>query len=140
MGNTAKVRIVRGDRSDAEAVLATLLVPTGPVLLHTGDLITGYTSHLTTSGYSDSTIRRYEQLWRTWLAQHLADQLVTDVDRGMVATALHAMKTAGQSEASIRQADSLISGALDWAARNRSPVTTPRVPSPRRGPYRRQTS
>ena len=57
------VRIVHGTHRDAEAVLATLLVPAGPALPRTGDLITGYLSHPTSSGHSSGTVRRYEQLW-----------------------------------------------------------------------------
>ena len=128
-----RVQIVHGSRGIADASLAVLMVQTAAPSLTMSTLITGYLIHLRVSGYADGTIRRYEQLWRTWLAPQLAGRTVQNIDRAIVSERLHAMTCAGQSDQSLRQASSLVRGALDWAASHDETVANHRS---RRGPYR----
>ena len=131
-----RVRVVHGDRGDASRVLAVLVVEAGGVSLRMNDLVAGYLEHLRAAGYAASTMRRYEQLWRIWLAPDLGRRYVRETSRETMAAVLNAMEDGGQSEASIRQASGLLTAAMGWAREHEPAKPTDTTRNARRGPYR----
>ena len=88
-------------------------------------LVTVYLVHLDNAGRSDSTLRRYEQLWRSWLSPNLGATRPDDVRSGDVEAALAAMARAGQSERSIHQAAVLLNTTFSWAREQQLAATNP---------------
>jgi len=78
-------------------------------------LVAAHHAHLAVTGHSPSTIRRYEQLWRTWLAPALRDRSPRELHHKDVEHALAAMADAGQSDRSIHQAAVVLTTAYAWA-------------------------
>ena len=80
-------------------------------------------------------MRRYEQLWRIWLAPDLGRRYVRETSRETMAAVLNAMEDGGQSEASIRQASGLLTTAIGWAREHAPAKPTDTTRNGRRGPY-----
>lgn len=130
-----RVRVVHGDQGDASSVLAVLVVEAAGVSLRMNDLVAGYLEHLRAAGYAASTVRRYEQLWRIWLAPDLGRRYVRETSHETMAATLNAMEDGGQSEASIRQASGLLTTAIGWAREHAPAKPTDTTRNGRRGPY-----
>lgn len=110
-------RTVRGSHSDAASVLAALAAQGGGPVDTSGALAGAYLTHLQAEGRSATTLRRYHQLWRQWLAPSLAPVPPEQLTSNDVERALESMATARQSTRSIHQAAVVMSGCLAWAKR-----------------------
>ena len=78
-------------------------------------LVTVRLTHLQHPGRSRPTLRRYEQLWRTWLEPSLGDIAPNDLRGADIEHALDHMHKAGQSERSIHRAAVVLNATLAWA-------------------------
>jgi hypothetical protein len=105
---------VAGRRTDAERELARLAAQHGQPPTTLDALVYLYLMHLTDAGRSTTTVRRYEQVWRTWLAPTLATTAPNDVKKCDVETALTVMAQAGQSRRSIHQAAVVLNATFAW--------------------------
>ena len=115
---TAGVRVFRtvaGNRTDAERELALLATHHGHSPATLDALVSLHHAHLSDLGRSPSTLRRYEQLWRTWLAPPLGNSKPDDIRGTDIERALAAMHDAGQSPRSIRQAAIVLNTTFTWA-------------------------
>jgi hypothetical protein len=98
-------------------------------------LVAAHRAHLAATGRRPSTIRRYEQLWHTWLASALGDRGPSELHHSDVERALAAMADAGQSDRSIHQAAVVLNTAYAWARDQglapRNPVVGSELPDGR---------
>ena len=78
-------------------------------------LVAVHLAHMRDAGRSATTLRRYDQLWRTWLAPSLGAIAPGELHRVEVERALTAMHNAGQSERSIHQAAIVLNTTFRWA-------------------------
>lgn len=106
---------VTGSRTDAERELARLASQHGQPPTTLDALVSIYHAHMTEVGRSPSTVRRYQQLWRTWLAPSLGASHPNDVRTREIERALTAMHHAGQSPRSIHQAAVVLNTTFSWA-------------------------
>jgi hypothetical protein len=123
-GNRA-FRTVIGDHADAERALARLASEHAHSPTTLDALVAVHLAHLRDSGRTRDTLRRYEQLWRTWLAPSLGAIAPDELHRAEVERALTAMRDAGQSERSIHQAAIVLNTTLAWARERRLTRTNP---------------
>ena len=135
-------RTITGDRHTAATRLAQLAAEHGhpPGTLNT--LVAVRLGALAERDRSPSTLRRYEQLWRTWLSPLLGPKHLDDLHRADIEAALRAMHEAGQSPRSIHQAAVLLNTTLAWGPRTpagpNQPGTRLRTPRPNH-PHRHTT-
>jgi len=66
-------------------------------------------------GRGAHTLRRYQQLWRQWLAPDLGQLQPAALTRARIERTLRHMAGAGQSPSSVHQAAVVLSGSLAWA-------------------------
>jgi site-specific recombinase XerC len=116
-----------GDQRDAERELARLATKRGHAPTTLDALVQVHLAHLRDTGRSPSTLRRYEQLWRTWLAPSLGAIAPDELHRADVEHVLTAMHNAGQSDRSIHQAAVVLNTTLAWARENQPTRTNPVV-------------
>ena len=125
-------RTIRGDRATAETALAVLRAEHHAPPSNLDVVIELYFQHLTDAGRTPQTLRRYRQLWRTWLSPVIGKVHPNDLRPRHVERALSAMAAAGQSERSIHQAAVVLNSALAWALTNNlvplNPVPRSRLP------------
>ena len=107
-------RTIDGDRGLAQVQLARLAARHGHRPATLDALVHLYLLHLTDVGRSTTTIRRYEQLWRTWLAPALASTAPDGLRTRDVEVSLIAMAHAGQSRRSIHQAAVVLNATFAW--------------------------
>jgi hypothetical protein len=136
-----RYRRVHSTRDDATAALAIFVVEHGGPAATLNDLVAGYLAHLQTAGRRPTTLRRYHQLWRQWLAPNLGPLKPTALTRTPIERTLRHMAAARQSPSSIRQAAIILTGSLAWAHDNqqlgRNPALNLRLPDRTRlGPPR----
>jgi len=110
-----RYRRIRGSRDDASAALATFTVEHGGHPATLDALIGAYLAHLRTAGHSAQTLRRYQQLWRQWLAPDLGQLQPAALTGARIERTLRQMASAGQSPSSVHQAAVVLSGTLAWA-------------------------
>jgi hypothetical protein len=110
-----RYRTVRGDNQIAERVLNSFAAESSGRATTLDALIHAYLAHLGVAGRSPTTIRRYEQLWRTWLQPPLGALHPDKVTTRRVEASLRGMADATQSASSIHQAAVLLSSAYRWA-------------------------
>jgi hypothetical protein len=108
-------RTVHGGHSDAERELARLATEHGHAPTTLDALIAAHHAHLASLGRRASTIRRYQQLWTTWLAPTLGNVPPTELHQNDVERALAAMAQEGQGDRSIHQAAVVLNTAYAWA-------------------------
>jgi site-specific recombinase XerD len=84
-------------------------------------------AHRIHAGRSPTTLRRYVQLWRTWLAPTLGAIPPNDLRRADLEHALAHMHDAEQSDRSIHQAAVLLNTAFAWAHEHGIVETNPVV-------------
>ena len=108
-------RTVGGSRGDTASALAALVAEAGGPVNTFNTLIEAYLAHLQAEGRSATTLRRYHQLWRQWLAPTLASLPPGQLTSPDIERALNKMSTARQSTRSIHQAAVVMSGCLAWA-------------------------
>ena len=108
-------RTITGDRAEATRQLARLASEHGHAPTTLDVLVTIHLAHLHAAGRGHDTLRRYEQLWRTWLAPSLGAIEPNDLRPADVEHALDHMHQAGQSERSIHQAAVVLNTTLAWA-------------------------
>ena len=135
---------VKGNRADAEAELVVLNARTPGSQRLFSDLVDAHIVLLERSRRSPATLRRYRDVWANWLADRVGHVPIEDVTPPLLQDAVDAMAEARQSEGSINQALSLISGALTLAVRHghidTNPITLISLPNgrqrarPRQGP------
>jgi hypothetical protein len=104
-----------GDHGDAERELARLASNHGHAPTTLDALVAVHLAHMSDAGRSPSTLRRYEQLWRTWLAPSLGAIAPDELHHAEIAHALTAMHNAGQSQRSIHQAAIVLNTTYAWA-------------------------
>jgi hypothetical protein len=116
---------VHGDRNAARRELTRLAARhrTGPRTVDA--LVAIHLDHLEKAGRSPLTLRRYEQLWRTWLAPSLGPTHPDNLRPADIEAALRAMDSAGQSQRSIHQAAVVLNNALAWACDQRAVAANP---------------
>jgi hypothetical protein len=114
-GSGRRSRRIRGSRDDAAGALAAFVVENGRPAATLDPLIGAYLAHLRSAGRSPTTLRRYHQLWRQWLAPDLEQLEPGALTRARIERALRHMASAGQSPSSVHQAAVILSGALAWA-------------------------
>lgn len=126
-------RTVRGDSDDATRQLSRLAVDLGYPPATVDALVTAHHGYLASHGYSPSTIRRYAQLWNTWLAPTLGVLEPREVHQRGVEATLAAMACSRQSERSIHQAAVVLNTAYAWACEHglaeRNPVVGCELPN-----------
>ena len=126
-------RTITGNRDRAATELARLTAQHGHPPTTLDALVTLFFAHLNDSGRRASTLRRYEQLWRTWLSPTLAPIHPDTVRRVDVETALKSMAHVGQSPRSIHQAAVVLNTTFAWACEQRltraNPVTGCHLPN-----------
>jgi site-specific recombinase XerD len=110
-------RTIAGNRDDAERELARMSAQNGQLPTTLDALIAVHLARLEEAGRSESTLRRYEQLWRTWLSPSLGAQARDSVRAVDIESALNAMHEAGQGQRSIHQAAVVLNTAFAWAKR-----------------------
>jgi hypothetical protein len=118
-----------GDQGDAERELARLTSKHGHAPTTLDALVAIHVAHLRDRGRSPSTLRRYQQLWRTWLAPSLGAIPPDEMHRADVEHTLTAMHEAGQSERSIHQAATVLNTTLAWARDQQLTRTNPVIGS-----------
>jgi len=106
---------VAGKRADAERELARLAAQHGHQPTTLDALVSIHHAYMREIGRSPSTLRRYEQLYRTWLAPSLSAKQPIDIRRIDIEQALMSMHNAGQSRRSIRQDAVVLNTAFTWA-------------------------
>jgi hypothetical protein len=114
-GSRRRFRRIEGDRDDAAAALASFAVEAGGQPSTLEALTLAYLAHLEAAGRSPSTLRRYHQLWRDWLAPELAQTEPNALTRASIERTLRHMAAGGQSPSSVHQAAVVVSGCLAWA-------------------------
>jgi hypothetical protein len=108
-------RTITGDHADAERELARLAAQYGHAPTTLDSLIVMHHAHLNDAGRSRATLRRYQQLWRTWLAPSLGTIAPNDLRPADVEHTLARMHHAERSARSIHQAAVVLNTALAWA-------------------------
>ncbi len=108
-------RTLDADRQRAEVELARLAARHGQPPSTLDALVHLYLTHLVDAGRSTTTVRRYEQLWRTWLAPPLGTTSPAGLRTRDIETALATMARSGQSLRSIHQATVVLNSAYAWA-------------------------
>ena len=108
-------RTITADRDRALRELTRLSAQHGHPPATMDALVTVYLEHLHNVGRNASTLRRYEQLWRSWLSLTLGATRPDDVRGGDVEAALASMARAGQSQRSIHQAAVVLNTTFGWA-------------------------
>ena len=114
-GSGRRYRRIRGSRDDASAALAAFAVEHGGQAATLDALIGGYLAHLQSVGRGAHTLRRYQQLWRQWLAPDLGQLQPGALNSARIERTLRHMAGAGQSPSSVHQAAVVLSGSLAWA-------------------------
>ena len=114
-GSGRRYRRVHGSRDDASAALAAFIVEHGGQAPTIDALVGGYLTHLRTAGRSTQTLRRYQQLWRHWLAPDLGHLQLAALTRTRIERTLRHMAAAAESPSSVHQAAVILSGSLAWA-------------------------
>jgi hypothetical protein len=104
-----------GNCIDAERELARLTAQHGQPPTTLDALVAIHHAYLSELGRSPSTVRRYMQLWRTWLAPVLGTIRPDEVRRTDIERALTLMHDAGQSARSIHQAAVVLNTTFTWA-------------------------
>lgn len=97
-------RRIHGTREDATAALAAFAVELGRPAATVDDLVGAYLAHLQSAGRSATTLRRYRQLWRQWLAADLGPLEPASLTQTRLERTLRHMAAAGQSSSSVHQA------------------------------------
>ena len=124
---------VTGDRRTATNELARLAAEHGHRPTTLDALVAVYLGTLEGRGRSRSTIRRYAQLWRSWLSPLLGTTRPDDLHRVDIEAALNAMHDSGQSQRSIHQAAVVLNTTLAWAREHHltraNPVASCRLPN-----------
>jgi hypothetical protein len=108
-------RTITADPIGAERELARLAAQYGQPPSTLDALVTLHLAHLTETGRSHGTLRRYEQLWRTWLSRSLGATRPDELRRSHIEAVLESMARAGQSQRSIHQAAVVLNITLAWA-------------------------
>ena len=108
---------VKGNRTDAEAELIVLDARTPASQRLFSDLIDAHLILLQRSRRSPATLRLHRDVWASWLADRTGHVPIEDVTPPLLQGAVDAMADARQSEGSINQALSPISGTLTLAVR-----------------------
>jgi len=114
-GSGRHYRRIRGSRDSANAALAAFAAEHGGQAATIDALIGGYLTHLQSVGRSAQTLRRYQQLWRQWLAADLGHLDPGALTHARIERVLRHMAGAGQSPSSVHQAAVILSGSLAWA-------------------------
>jgi hypothetical protein len=114
-GSGRRYRRIHGSPDDAAAALAAFVVEHGGQAATLDALIGGYLAHLRSAGRSPTTLRRYQQLWRQWLAPDLGHLEPAALTQTQIERTLRHMAGAGQSPSSVHQAAVILSGSLAWA-------------------------
>ena len=109
---------VTGNRTDAERELARLAAQHGQPPTTLDALVAIHHTNLSELGRSLSTLRRYEQLWRTWLAPSLGAFDPDEVRHSDIERTVNSMHDAGQSPRSIHQAAIVLNTTFTWAREN----------------------
>ena len=126
-------RTITGNHAKATQQLARLATAHRHAATTLDALVTVYLAHMSEAGRSATTLRRYEQLWRTWLASTLGAIDLNDLRRADVEHALDHMHEAGQSDRSIHQAAVVLNTTLTWAREQHivevNPVTGCELPN-----------
>jgi len=115
-GTGRRYRRIHGSHDDGAAALAEFVVEHGGQAATLDALIGAYLAHLQTAGRSPTTLRRYQQLWRQWLAPDLGHLEPASLIRAaQIERTLRYMAGAGQSPSSVHQGAVILSGSLAWA-------------------------